>query len=127
MVIIILDFYKDEGIIVSGGTTPYEISTTYTAAQVNEIEFVQSVDVLYLVHESHPPRKLSRTGHTSWTISDVDFFDGPYDPANTSSTTMQPSGTSGNITITASSNVFTTDDVGRSIRIKTEVIGDLLK
>ena len=111
-------FYKDEGVIVSGGTTPYEISTTYTAAQINEIEYVQSADILYLVHEAHPPRKLSRTGHTSWTISDVDFFDGPYDAANTSSTTMQPSGTSGNITITASSSVFVANDVGRSIRIK---------
>ena len=111
-------FYKDEGVIVSSGTTPYEISTTYTAAQINELEYVQSADVLYLVHEAHPPRKLSRTGHTSWTISDVDLFDGPYEPANTSSTTMQPSGTSGNITITASSSVFVANDVGRSIRIK---------
>lgn len=111
-------FYKDEGVIVSSGTTPYEISTTYTAAQIDQIEYVQSADVLYLVHDDHPPRKLSRTGHTSWTISDVDFFDGPYDPTNTSSTTMQPSGTTGNITITASSSVFTSNDVGRSIRIK---------
>ena len=111
-------FFKDEGIIVSGGTTPYEISTTYTAAQVNGIEYVQSADVLYLVHEAHPPRKLTRTGHTSWTITDVDFFDGPYDPTNTSATTMQPSGTTGSVTVTASTNVFTSDDVGRSIRIK---------
>ena len=111
-------FFKDEGIIVSSGTTPYEISTTYTAAQLDQIEYVQSADVLYLVHDDHPPRKLSRTGHTSWTITDVDFFDGPYDASNTSSTTMQPSGTSGNITITASSSVFVANDVGRLIRIK---------
>ena len=111
-------FFKDEGIIVSGGTTPYEISTTYTAAQINEIEFVQSADILYLVHQSHPPRKLSRTGHTSWSISDVDFFDGPYNAANTSSTTLTPSGTAGSVTVTASSSVFVANDVGRSVRIK---------
>ena len=110
-------FFKDEGQITSGGSV-YEISTTYTAAQIDQIEYVQSADVLYLVHDDHTPRKLSRTGHTSWTISDVDFFDGPYEPANTSSTTLQPSGTSGNITITASSNVFVANDVGRSVRIK---------
>jgi len=110
-------FFKDEGQITSGGSV-YEISTTYTAAQIDQIEYVQSADVLYLVHDDHAPRKLSRTGHTSWTISDVDFFDGPYEPANTSSTTLQPSGTSGNITITASSNVFVANDVGRSVRIK---------
>ena len=110
-------FFKDEGQITSGGSV-YEISTTYTAAQIDQIEYVQSADVLYLVHDDHPPRKLSRTGHTSWTLSDVDFFDGPYDPSNTSSTTLQPSGTTGNITITASSNVFVANDVGRSVRIK---------
>ena len=111
-------FYKDEGIIVSAGTTPYEIATTYTAAQVNEIEFVQSADVLYLVHESHPPRKLSRTGHTAWTISDVDFVDGPYNNTNITSTTVYASGTTGSVTVTASSSIFTANDVGRWIRMK---------
>ncbi len=111
-------FYKDEGIIVSSGTTPYEISTTYTAAQIDEIEFVQSADVLYLVHESHPPRKLSRTGHTAWTISDVDFVDGPYNNTNITSTTVYASGTTGSVTVTASSSIFTANDVGRWIRMK---------
>jgi hypothetical protein len=111
-------FFKDEGIIVSGGTTPYEIATTYTAAQVDELEFVQSADVLYLVHEDHIPRKLSRTGHTSWTITDVDFVDGPYINTNVSATTMSASGTTGSVTITASTNTFTSNDVGRWIRMK---------
>ena len=110
-------FFKDEGQITSGGSV-YEISTTYTAAQLSEIEYVQSADVLYLVHDDHKPRKLSRTGHTAWSISDVDFFDGPYDAANTSSTTLTPSGTSGSVTVTASSSVFVANDVGRSVRIK---------
>ena len=113
-----LRFYKDEGIIVSSGTTPYEISTTYTAAQIDGIEFVQSADVLYLVHESHPPRKLSRTGHTAWTISDVDFVDGPYNNTNITSTTVYASGTTGSVTVTASSSIFTANDVGRWIRMK---------
>ena len=113
-----LRFYKDEGIIVSGGTTPYEISTTYTAAQVDALEFVQSADVLYIVHESHPPRKLSRTGHTAWTISDVDFVDGPYNNTNITSTTVYASGTTGSVTVTASSSIFTANDVGRWIRMK---------
>ena len=111
-------FFKDEGIIVSSGTTPYEIATTYTAAQVDELEFVQSADVLYLVHEDHIPRKLSRTGHTAWTITDVDFVDGPYINTNVSATTMSSSGTTGSVTITASTNTFTSNDVGRWIRMK---------
>jgi len=111
-------FYKDEGVIVSSGTTPYELATTYTAAQVLELEFVQSADILYLVHESHKPRKLSRTGHTSWTLTDVPFVDGPYINTNVSSVTMYPSGTTGSVNITASSSTFTSDDIGRWVRIR---------
>ena len=111
-------FYKDEGVIVSSGTTPYEIATTYTAAQLDEIEFVQSADILYLVHQSHKPRKLSRTGHTAWTLTDISFIDGPFIASNTTSTTLTPSGTSGSVTVTASSSVFTSNDVGRKIRMK---------
>ena len=102
----------------SGGTAAsvYEISSPYTEAQLYEIQFTQSADVMYIVHEGVSPRKLSRTGHTNWTLSEVDFKRGPYLDQNTTSTTMTPSGTSGNITITASTNTFVSTDVGRLIK-----------
>ena len=107
-------FYKDDGQITSGGSA-YEISSPYTTAQLFDLKFAQSADVMYICNENHPVKKLSRTGHTSWTLADVDFTDGPYLDSNTSSTTMTPSGTSGSITITASSNVFVSTDVNRFI------------
>ena len=110
-------FFKDEGQIESGGS-PYEIATTYTAAQLDELEFVQSADVLFIVHESHKPAKLSRTGHTAWTLTDVTFVDGPFNAPNLTSTTLTPSGTSGSVTVTASTSVFTSNDVARKVRIK---------
>ena len=102
----------------SGGTAAsvYEISSPYTEAQLYEIQFTQSADVMYIVHEGVSPRKLSRTGHTNWTLSEVDFKRGPYLDQNTTGTTMTPSGTSGNVTITASSNTFVSTDVGRLIK-----------
>ena len=71
-----LRFYKDNGQITSGGSA-YEIATPYTAAQVFDLKFAQSADVMYICHESHAVRKLSRTGHTSWTLTEVEFTDGP--------------------------------------------------
>ena len=102
----------------SGGTAAsvYEISSPYTEAQLYQIQFTQSADVMYIVHEGVSPRKLSRTGHTNWTLSEVDFKRGPYLDQNTTSTTMTPSGTSGNVTITASTNTFVSTDVGRLIK-----------
>ena len=103
----------------SGGTAAkvYEIATPYTESMLFDINFTQSADVMYIVQESLKPRKLSRTGHTSWTLTEVDFKKGPYLDTNTSSTTMTPSGTSGSVTITASSSTFVANDVGRLITV----------
>ena len=69
-------FYKDNGQITSGGSA-YEISTPYTTAQLFDLKFAQSADVMYICNENHAVRKLSRTGHTSWTLSEVEFTIGP--------------------------------------------------
>ena len=59
---------------------------------------------MYITHPNHDARKLSRTGHTAWTLTQIEFTDGPYLTENTTATTMTPSGTTGSITlITASS------------------------
>jgi len=108
-------FYKDKGQILSGGSA-YEISSPYLEAELFDIKFAQSADVMYLVHPNHETSKLSRTGHTSWSLDEVEFTDGPYLAVNTTSTTMSPSATTGNgITITASANTFVSTDVGRLI------------
>jgi hypothetical protein len=113
----------------SGGTAErvYTLTTTYATADIFDLRFTQSADVLYIVHPSYVPRKLTRTGHTSWTISDVDLLDGPYLSTNTTATTLTPSsfaiGTG--VTMTASGVTginggqgFKTSDVGRLIRLK---------
>jgi len=65
-------FYKDNGQIQSGGSA-YEISSPYLEAELAEIHFAQSADVMYICHSNHAPRKLSRTGHTSWTLTTPTF------------------------------------------------------
>ena len=80
------------------------------------MKFAQSADVMYITHNSHEVSKLTRTGHTSWTLSEVEFTDGPYLDANTTSTTMTPGATSGDDqTLTASASTFASTDVGRLI------------
>ena len=110
-------FYKDNGQILSAGI-PYEVVSTYLEAELWEISYAQSADVLYLAHKNHPPAKLTRTSDTSWTLSDVVFEDGPYLDQNTSITTLTPAATTGATTITASAATFVTSDVGRHVRIK---------
>lgn len=109
-------FYKDNGQIVSGGSA-YEISTPYSTADLFELRFAQSADVMYIVHPSYAPRKLTRTGHTAWTLTEADFEFGPFLDENLTSTTILASGRSGSVTLTASSSIFVSTDVGRLVKI----------
>ena len=121
----LIRFYKDEGIITSGGN-PVEHVNTYTTAQIPELTFSPTVDALYICHSAHPTAKLTRTSDVLWTLTDVDFQDGPYLAKNQTTTTLATAATTGSgITITASSIVginggdgFKSTDVGRLIRLK---------
>jgi len=105
-------FFKDKGQIISSGSA-YEISSPYLTAELFELKFAQSADVMYITHPNHEVMKLSRTGHTSWSLTEVAFTDGPYLTTNTTSTTLTPSSAStGSRNITASATTGINGGVG---------------
>ncbi|BAI73179.1 hypothetical protein AZL_025410 [Azospirillum sp. B510] len=110
-------FYRDGGQIVSG-SSPYEVTHAYSAADLPFLRWTQSADVLFLVCPGHPPRTLSRTGHTAWNLAEWVMRDGPYLDLNSGPTTLTPSGTSGSVTLTASAALFAATDVGRLVRLR---------
>lgn len=87
-------FYRNNGQIFSG-LSAYEIATPYVAADLFNLRFTQSNDILYIVHPSYAPRALSRTGHTSWTLTTIDFQDGPYLPNNVTAYSLTPGAATG--------------------------------
>ena len=82
----------------------YEIVSPYLTAELFELKFAQSADVMYITHPNHEVMKLSRTGHTAWTLTEVAFTDGPYLSTNTTATTLTPAsvGVATGVNITAS-------------------------
>ena len=119
-------FYKDNGQILSGGSA-YEISSPYLEAELFDIKYAQSADVMYICHPNHAVRKLSRTGHTSWTLTTVDFQNGPFMDHNISTTTLAAGhtavGSSGNLTLSSTTGVnnnqgWLSTDVGRLVHFK---------
>lgn len=113
----------------SGGTAAeiFEVTTTFAQTDLAEIRFVQSADVLYLLHPDFPPKQLVRTSALVWTLSDITFTDGPYGETNTTATTLTPgsAGVGTGVTLTASAITginngqgFLSTDVGRFIRIR---------
>lgn len=101
---------------------PLELDTPYLTAELFSLKAAQSADIMYHAHPDHAVFKLARSGHTSWSLIEVDFTDGPWLDANDDSAkTLQPSAASGlGITITAAAaSPFKSTDVGRPVRIRT--------
>jgi hypothetical protein len=105
----------------------FELVTTYLTADLFEIKYAQSADVMYLCHPDYSVKKLSRTGHTSWSITEVDFADGPYLDDNITATTLGTSAhtVGSGVTLTASaitginSNTgFQSSDIGRLVSFR---------
>ena len=101
----------------SGGTIqePYEIISPYPASAVNQLKIAQIGDIAYITHPSYKPRKLTRSGVTSWAIAELDYQLGPCKDFNEGATTITLSGTlteGGSSTWTASTSIFVASDVG---------------
>lgn len=123
----LIRFYKDQGLVLSGGT-PYSITSPYATADIPLIKVTQSADIIYLFHPKYPTQVLSRFSDTNWTIVNMPLVDGPYLgfnyvngltlAANTGiAVTGLTSGLPGNVgTATASTAIFVSTDVGRAIR-----------
>jgi hypothetical protein len=86
----------------------YEIPNPYAEADLFDIHYVQSADVLTLVHPNYAPRELRRLGATTWTLTTISFVPEVTTPTGVSVTANR--GQSLNITaITqASPGVITT-------------------
>jgi len=110
---------------VSGGAVGkiVEVTTTYSIDDIFEINHVQSADVLYLAHKDHEPAKLTRTTATSFTLTDIDFVDGPYLDENITDTMMELSqaapGTG--IVMTSTTDYFVANHVGALFRFRKPV------
>lgn len=122
-------FWSPNGARVLNGGSTYEISTTYAHTDLARLQFVQSNDVIYIVHPDYPPRKLSRFSNTNWTIADVAFTDGPWLPINdttnaiTLSAAITAAGETPTFTFDSVTNInrgagLSATDVGRLIRMQ---------
>jgi hypothetical protein len=99
--------------------TVYEIPTPYTLADLTasnntlRLRWVQSADVIYIVHPNYPPKKLSRFSATRWTLTNIEFFGGPFEDVDPDAAiTVYGSAETGSITLTASAALFASSDVG---------------
>lgn len=103
-------FIKNNAQLSSSGT-PVEVVTPYIEDELKYIQYVQSGDILYLVHPAHRPMKLLRFSDTSWSLVTLTTTDGPYLPTNSTETQLRVFNIIDRATLTSSANDFVVGDV----------------
>ncbi|CAK0740094.1 Peptidase_S9 domain-containing protein [Azospirillaceae bacterium] len=110
-----IDVYHDDALVAT-------VDAPWTESQLSQISWTQSADTLLICHPDVPPRKLTRTGETVWTLNLWSFLTEdnvirqPYYKFAEEQATVTPSATSGAITVTASIAVF--DPLLNGIRMR---------
>ncbi len=74
----------------------YEVPHPYTEAELFDVHYVQSADVMTLVHPNHAPRELRRLGATKWELKVINFGSPLPPPTGVTVTTYIPSSSSTN-------------------------------
>lgn len=122
-------FFSNHGVVGA----PFEVVTPYTVASLTgtdgtfQLRFVQSNDVLYIVHPDYPPQKLTRTGAATFTIAEVETVGGPFqdvDPDQTITVYSSHSTGTGR-TLTASSAIFLAAHVGTMFYLEQKNVDDI--
>jgi hypothetical protein len=92
------------------------LAAPWTAAMLPQIAFTQNADTLLLFHPEMPPKRVTRTGAASWTLTDFAFT---RDPVHifAQGLTLQASATTGSIVINASADFFRPGHVNASFTL----------
>ena len=116
-------FYADHGQLIKD-TFVYEIESPYTLddlwddkEKVCKLQVIQNADVLYLWHKKYM-KTLTRYANTDWRLEDFELKNGPWENMNTTAVEISANGTTGNVKISATGDIFDASrDIGRLIRL----------
>lgn len=94
------------------------VNSPFSANELYKLRFAQSADVMFIASGSHPVQVLTRVSDTNWTLAEFVPSPGYFDPTTMpSGVKITPSATTGSVTLTASSGVFSSGQVGNWIQL----------
>jgi len=111
-----IDVYLDDSKITT-------IASPWPTNEVDQVAWTQSADTLLLVHPDYAPKKLLRNTLSNFVLEDWVYFtedniiNQPYYKFADSAVTLTPSGITGTITLTASTDVFAAGHAGTRLQI----------
>lgn len=105
----------DSVAIASSGAM--ELTAPWLTADLYNIRAEQSADVIFTACDGFQQRRIERRATNSWSVVLYETDDGPYQIENVGPITIAASALTGNITLTASKNLFRSGDVGELFSI----------
>ncbi len=100
------------------------LASPWTSDQLSSLNYTQSADTLLVVHPDVPPQQITRGDNEDWQISKMEYYtkEGriycPFYNYYNHKVSISPSGTSGTITISSPSEIFTAASVGSLINVR---------
>ena len=112
-------FWVNDALVTNANGSVKTIDHDY-GNDIYRLSYAQSANVIYLASPHHKPKQLNRwlSDNTQWALEDYDHQDGPFGLINTTTTTITPSGLTGNVTLTASTSLFSQEQVGALFRLE---------
>lgn len=92
-----------------------EIASPYTDEDIENIDYIQKGDVLFIVDGNHSPKQLERLSDVSWQLVDYEYIGGPFKEQNDDITAYYSSTNA----IKATGYSFSSNDVGKTFNIET--------
>jgi hypothetical protein len=116
----------DSVVIESAGDM--EVGTPWGAGDLANIRYDQSGDIIFDACKDVKQYKIERRATRSWSVVEYNALDGPFRIINTGTTTITPSALTGNITLTASSDLFESGHIGALFSIEStgQEVSDLI-
>lgn len=111
-------FYYNGGVVLKDGEV-YEVENSWTEEQIASLQYVQLDDIIKFsvlpVGSDNSTAKLMelvRKASDDWEFREVELKSTPYLDENITDTTITPSGATGDITLTASDDLFEEGHIG---------------
>lgn len=104
------------------------LATPWSGQQLFQLNYTQSADTLLVVHPDVAPKQITRNNNEVWNISDWEYYqkDGmiymPYYNFYQKKPEIWASGTSGNITMAATADVWTAAHVGSYLKYQNGLV-----
>lgn len=102
------------------------IATPWSYAQVLNVRYTQSIDVMYMANQDVAPQTIRRTSASFFAVVEHMTKEGPFRDLNIDEArVVVSSGSTGNVTLTSNAAIFTTNSVGSLFYMETKNLGQI--